>query len=1105
MTTNRLIASLLCLLLGCATAQQPATGRSKTAIPDPRQEAERLNTIGAGYMGMQDFERALSFFRRAYKLDPALYAARLNEGIALLNQQKYPASKPILLEATERRPSDPRAWYNLGLLEKATGNSAAALAAFERAAAADPKDADSKYLAGQMMLDSKRYDEAITRLEAALALDRFHASAEYALARAYQRSARQEQSREHALRFQKLTRENVAAPLGIGYGQQGHYSLVEAKLPHALTAAAAIPVRFVDVTAAAGLRFKGAAAAQLPPVCIFDADGDGSLEIFIGNAGGRARLFRIVNGRFTSGGAVGVDHDRPAASCSTGDFDNDAATDLVIVDTEGFRLLRNARPRFQDATTKAGVNAENPRFATFLDIDHDGDLDLHLTSEQGGTLWQNRGDGTFSKQPFPSVPSQTAIATDLNDDSAVDLLVGGGFVLNQREGNFSPPKSFPGASPESFPLQSGDLSRDSRQDVLLQPAATSTLLIQGSSGFEPAETPPLGAHSIAIDFDNDGWPDLISIGAERLQLLRNIGNGKFADVTRTTSLDRISAPADSSLAAFDYDNDGDADLVLARPDGTVTLLRNEGGNRNSWVKLALRGVADNRSALGTKVEIFAAGGYQKQEQNGPSTYAGQNHIPLLFGLGSAASIERIRMRWPTGVVQDEAERAVRRTHRIMEIDRRSSSCPLLFTWNGSRFEFISDVIGAGVIGHWVSPGQRNVPDPTEYVKINGDQLRSENGRLKLRFLEPMEEVNYFDQARLLVIDHPADVQVFPNERFVSAPPFPEEKVIAVRNASLPLSARDGNGRSVLTQLTRRDRKYVTGFALEKFSGFAELHFLELEIPPVTPGAPVRLLLHGYTEYFTANSMYAAHQAGLDPIAPYVEAQTPDGNWRKVVDDMGFPAGLPRTMVADLTGKLAPGTTRIRIVTNLQIYWDQILIASDPQEATYKISEVPLHSATLRTFGFPQQKPASSTPGDLTYDYHRVSATGPFAIPRGAYTRLGDVTDLITRSDDRFAIFAPGDEIALEFDATSAPALATGWQRDYFFFADGFVKDMDFYGAQAHTVEPLPFHGMSSYPYPASERYPDDPEHLGYQLDYNDRFLFDEVSQSYRFGYNPDPQ
>ena len=220
---------------------------------------------------------------------------------------------------------------------------------------------------------------------------------------------------------------------------------------------------------------------------------------------------------------------------------------------------------------------------------------------------------------------------------------------------------------------------------------------------------------------------------------------------------------------------------------------------------------------------------------------------------------------------------------------------------------------------------------------------------------------------------------------------------------------------------------------------------------------------------------------------------------RVVDDMGFPAGLARTMVADLTGRLPAGTRRIRLVTNLQIYWDQILVDNTADGAPVRLTEVPLAEAALRFLGYPRQV-EGDPPGDLGYVYEEVSPTGPFAQHIGNYTRTGDVRALLAEAEDRFAIFGTGEEVALEFDPSSLPLLPAGWARDYFFFADGFVKDMDFYEAHALTVDPLPFHDMGRYPYPPTKGYPPGEAYLKYQLDYNTRPVSGRAGSSFRFNY-----
>jgi hypothetical protein len=411
------------------------------------------------------------------------------------------------------------------------------------------------------------------------------------------------------------------------------------------------------------------------------------------------------------------------------------------------------------------------------------------------------------------------------------------------------------------------------------------------------------------------------------------------------------------------------------------------------------------------------------------------------------------------------------------------------------------MIGPGVVGHWIAPGERDFPDPDEYLKVPARSLKPRNGMLSFRFLEPMEETVYLDQVRLLAIDHPKEYEVFPNERFVSAPPFPEFRVIASRDPRAPVGAWDDHGNDVLGLVSKRDRKYVTEFEDLPFTGFAKLHWVELDLGEWDAKKPLRLIMDGYTDYFTATSMYAADQAGIKVIAPYVEALDAQGKWVRVVEDMGFPAGLERTMVADLTGKIPQGTRRIRIVNNLKIYWDAIRIDQSLETQDVRVEQVPLAKADLDFVGYPREirlHPAS----DTVYSYTQRSKTGPYAHAAGNYTRYGNVYDLLKKSDDRFVVFGSGEGLKLDFDPRELPALPTGWVRDYFFYADGFEKDLDFYAAHAFTVEPLPRHSALPYPYPEGQEYPSDARHLGYQLEYNTRMRSDRLPPSLRYQYAP---
>ncbi len=1108
--------------------------------------AIRLNNLGVAYMNQARIAEALRVFRQAEKQDPSLFAARLNEGIALLNSQQLAESRDVLLDATRRQPRSARAWYNLGIAYRTLAQTAEAIEAFEQVARLDPGDADTLYFLGQLHMQARRYDQAIAAFEKCLALAPLHLSAEFGLARAYQLSGNDAAAAQHLARFDRLTQSKIGKQISLIYGEQGLYSTAE-PAGGAEQASQDFAVRFAVSTLPASPSGRGrrdsqradAAGEGLRPdtfeqtagsgACFidFDADGRPDLLLPVSHSSRSVILYRNTGGSFSDvTSRAGLESAGDAHGCTIGDYDNDGRDDIVLGLSDGIAIYHNeGGGRFRNVTAATGIRFQGFALGlTFVDFDHDGDLDLYICrfTDAGNVLWRNNGNGTFTDWTTQAglggnTPGIAALASDLNNDRAIDLILTGSgrsarVFTNPREGLFRQSEPWTSAFPDApAGVVAFDFNKDGFMDLAFThwsaPGVSLWKNVEGRR-FERVDIPEpqwsRGWGIAAVDVDNDGWIDLAVVGeraggAGEMLLLRNLGTGGFTDVTAASSLRSVRLNRPRALVSADIDGDGDADFVVTQNDDVPILLKNTGGNRRSSVRVGLRGLADNRNGVGSKVEVFAEGLRQKWEVPSSSGYLGQNALEIVAGLDHAKEADVVRLLWPTGVVQDEVHLASGRRHVIREIDRRGSSCPVVWVWNGEHYEFISDMIGAGIVGHWTGPGETNTPDPTEYLRIEGHRVKPRNGRLSFRFAEVMEELVYLDHVRLAAIDHPAGVDVFPNEYFASTPPFPEFKIIASRNARPLRAARDGTGRNVLPELLARDRWYVTGFDAAQFPGFSKMHYLEIELPETYTAGPLRLLMHGFIEYFSATSGFAAHQAGIEPVAPFVEVQAAGGEWKRVSDDIGFPAGLARTMVADLTGKLPRGTSRIRIGTNLNIYWDQILIDQTPDVAGIEMRTVPLAEASLRFHGYPRQVEGNPS-GDLTYVYEDVSPTGPYTRHAGNFTAYGDVLPLLTASDDRFAIIASGDEVALEFDPSSLPSVRPGWSRDYFLYADGFAKDMDFYEALSGTVEPLPFHAMPRYPYGAGAHYPDSMEYRRYRLDYNTRYVGGDGVVTYRALY-----
>lgn len=1116
--------ALLFSIVPSIVAQQTSPSAKASAVD--RAEAIRLNNLGTAYVNQQVFEKAAGYFQQAVKADPDLVAARLNEGIALANSQKTEDAKTAFEEVVKRDPDNARGWYNLGLLDKSIGDGKAAIDAFQKAAKLAPTDSDAAYFLGMALLQDGQNEAAIPEFQRALKLNPFHASAEFGLARAYRNLGKMDEARVHQTSFDHIRRAKLGSPITLAYGDQGPLSLVVTIAGAEGEADAAIPVKFVDSTSASGLQRKGVATKQLGAgACLFDYDKDGKADLLLtGGANGLALFHNLGNGKFEDvTKASGINSTGQAVSCAAADYDNDEFTDIAIGYADHVALWHNEHNgTFKDVSEAAGLKMPLKAVAslTWIDYDHDNDTDLYISSAEGSSvLLRNNGNNTFTDVTAETAmggdgPQFSAGGSDFNNDRAVDFVVAGKnsrVLLNPREGHFQPLEAMP-AIKDAVGVAVLDFNKDGWMDLAFtHDAAPGLTLWRNIDGkkLEQVALPDLhwkrGWGVSAIDYDNDGYVDLVAVGESaagkpEIKLLRNEGTKGFKDVTTEVGLDKVALTDPSALVVADYDGDGAADILITSKTGVPMLLHNEGGTANNSLRLALKGLNDNKSGIGTKVEVFSGGQSQKFELTGAG-YLGQSTVDIIAGLGKAKHADVVRMLWPSGVIQDEIQLAANKPASILELDRRGSSCPVLFAWDGHRYRFITDMIGAGVVGHWTGPNQRDIPDPTEYVKVDGSIAKQHDGKLSFRFMEPMEEVVYVDQLRLVAVDHPSSYDVNSNEAFLSNPPYPEFKLISSRNDDVhPVAAAfDNEGHDVTAELARVDHKFVNDLNLLHFAGFATPHTLTLDLGEPYRGGTLRLLLNGYVEYFSATSLYAAHQAGLEPVSPYIEAQDASGKWTRVIDDMGFPAGLPRTMVADLSGKLPIGTTRVRIGTNLQIYWDQILVDRTPGAASLRTTEVPLASARLGFHGYPRDV-IGKNPGDHWYVYEDVSATGPFVHQAGQYTRPGDVTPLIKDVDDRFVVFGTGDEVQVDFDLSKLPQLPAGWVRDYFFFADGYEKDMDFYAADGLTVEPLPFRAMGTYPYPEGESYPQDAEHLKYLLDYNTRFYAGDERNDYQFHY-----
>jgi hypothetical protein len=283
--------------------------------------------------------------------------------------------------------------------------------------------------------------------------------------------------------------------------------------------------------------------------------------------------------------------------------------------------------------------------------------------------------------------------------------------------------------------------------------------------------------------------------------------------------------------------------------------------------------------------------------------------------------------------------------------------------------------------------------------------------------------------------------------------------------------------------------YVSDFTPTQYQGLVEPHDLILDLGADAGRGATFLFLRGWI-YPTDASINVAlsQQSKLKAALPSLEVRNARGEWEMAIANIGFPSGKDKTIVVDLTGTFPTRDHRVRIRTNMQIYWDQAFVAADAVASPVRTTSLRVVSANLHFRGFSKMYRRDGPYGPHWFAYDDVSTSSPWRTIEGAFTRFGDVSPLLKSGDDMFAVMAPGDEATVEFDAASTPALPPGWKRTFLLYSDGWIKDADLNTAFGNTVAPLPFHTIRAYPYAPGDSYPADSAHRQYLRDYNTRVL-----------------
>lgn len=777
------------------------------------------------------------------------------------------------------------------------------------------------------------------------------------------------------------------------------------------------------------------------------------------------------------------------------DFDYDFKNDLVLAGSGGVRLFKQDAPnKFTDVTARTKLPAALTnavyRGAWAADLDADGDMDIVLGAKGATPALRNNGDGTFQEiKPFEgSTDLQEFVWADLDDDGDADAaMVDWGnpswlprVYMNERGGQFRQ-RPLPAGMVETQAMSVADVNNDGKLDLLLyQTDEVIRRVSDKNEGQEwelaevarlPSSSGEAVYHLFAADVDNNGGIDLAlskdplsrypgevrcppHCPKEFIWLSDQNGNFKLLDTEASASIFSVSdMNGDGRLDMLGFSNQGDAQNPVR--------LVNRGSKNYHWQKVrprAKQAVGDQRInsfGVGGEMEVRAGLLVQKQLITGPLVH---------FGLGEQTNADVIRIVWPNGSVRAEFD--IKSDQTITAEQRLKGSCPFLFAFDGREMKFVKDAVPwSSAIGLRINTlGTARVEATEEWYKIPGSQLAPRDGYYDLRVTGELWETYYYDQLALVVVDHPANTDIFVDERFVIPPA--KLAVTAVHTPRKIARAVDDNGQDVTAAVTELDGKYLDTFGRGQYQGITRDHYVEIDLGEDAPASgPLYLIAQGWM-HPTDSSINVAVSQGKNYRAAPLSLEVPDGRggWAVANPNMGFPAGRNKICLFELTNAFRPGTPRrLRLRTNLEIYWDKLEWAVGLPDAQLKTTRLDPFAADLRYRGYSViTQPDASSP--QIPDYNRIASSKQIWRDLvGYYTRFGDVRELLLKADDRYVIMNAGDEMAFRFKEQAAPP--EGWVRDYLIIGDGWIKDGDLNSTFSKTVLPLPYHAVREYTTP----------------------------------------
>jgi tetratricopeptide (TPR) repeat protein len=1112
-----LVAVFALLVAGCHTHR---------GLPDPSSKTyEQLVSVfyvGVSALQVGDDVRAQSSLQLATQLAPGEPASWADWGILALRQRNFDPATERFNRARELAPDNSKMYYMLGLLGTARGDSQQAIDNYRKAVNLDPKDLRANYAlaleverqgaAGSEAEFQKLIQQILAaqpdNLAALLELSRISAKRGDAatLHTTIQRIAAQSASWPADVKQQLAELETAAS------GPETRAAATRSIfLRNVLMQVPAFRASLSDIKSAPGdeaqpfthfLRLPSPSSTPAPPdtaitftpqpltslneahwtwIGAVSLTGEGAPVVAVANA----HQVKLTTGAsFPFPGGPSATNPTPEGILPI-DFNYDFKTDLVLAGVGGVRFMRQDNSTtFTDVTAqtklpKAVLDAAYTG-AWAVDIEADGDLDIVMGQASGlPAVLRNNGDGSFTTtHPFSGISGISQFVwADFNGDGNPDaaLIDGAGrlhIFFNQRSGNFLE-KTVPAEFSSVKAITAADVNNDGLLDlVAVLPGGAIARLSSADNGQSwttaeiasvpnPATTLAGEVRLRAADIDNNGAIDLL---LAQVSPAANRTTGSLIWLANQTGkfnlLDKPVGPSQVFDLA-DVRDDGRLAILGLTPDGQAQVDLNHGTKNYHWQIIrprARQATGDQRInsfGIGGEIEIRSALLTQKLPITGPQ---------LHFGLGTHTQSDVARIVWPNGSIR--AEFALKADQEVLTEQRLKGSCPFLFAWNGKEMSFVKDVVPWGsAIGLRInSLGTASIAATQEWYKIRGDQLAPRDGFYDLRITGELWETYYYDYLSLMVVDHPVGTGIFTDERFV----VPPVKLAITATATPHPIARaiDDNGHDVTQTLSALDGKYLDNFGRGQYQGVTRDHYVEIDLGSNIPASgPLYLIARGWLHPSDSTINVAISQGHHEQPRPLsLSVEDEHGAWHVVKLNLGFPAGRNKICLIDLTGIFRPEAPhRVRLSTNLEIYWDQIQWAQGLPDTPLKIMRLAPAMANLHYRGYSIIHQANASSPEIPDYNHLLSTTQIWRDLSGYYTRYGDVRPLLQKIDDRYVIMNAGDEMTLRFPAVAPPP--AGWVRDYVIAGDGWIKDGDYNSTYSATVQPLPYHARKDYDTP----------------------------------------